>query len=159
MKHVILYNIRSAHNVGSIFRTSDGAGVEKIYLVGPTPLPTDRFGRPQPEITKTSLGASESVAWEHVGEAGDESLGATLELIARLKEQGMKVVAVEQTTQSMSLYDFTVPEHVAYVFGAETTGVPPEIIAACDVAVEIPMVGMKESLNVSVAAGIVLFFK
>lgn len=157
MKRVILYNIRSAHNVGSVFRTSDGAGVEKLYLIGPTPLPIDRFGRTQPEIQKTSLGASESVAWEHVGEAGDESRQACLALIARLQREGQLVAAVELTEQATSIYDFTVPENVTYLFGSETEGVPAEVIRACDAVIEIPMQGIKESLNVSVTAGIVLF--
>lgn len=156
-KQVILYNIRSAHNVGSVFRTSDGAGVNKIYLVGPTPLPTDRFGRVQPEIKKTSLGASESVAWEQVGQADDESLKETSELIVRLQAEGFVVIAIEQSEESQSFYDYSVPEKVVYIFGNEVHGVPKEILEVCDLAVEIPMKGMKESLNVSVTAGVVLF--
>lgn len=157
MKQAILYNIRSAHNVGSIFRTCDGAGVEKLFLVGPTPLPIDRFGRTQPEIKKTSLGASESVAWQHVGEAGDESRQACLALIACLQQEGKTVVAIEQRTDAISFYDFVVPEDVVYILGNEVDGVPDEIMDQCDAIVEIPMSGMKESLNVSVTAGIVLF--
>lgn len=158
-KVVILDNIRSAHNVGSIFRTSDGAGVEKIYLVGPTPTPVDRFGRTQPEIKKTSLGASESVAWEHVGDAGSKSAEEAIGLLSRLQQEGYLVVAVEQTKDSVLLYDFQVPEKVAYIFGAEVEGVQPELMKAADQVLEIPMSGMKESLNVSVTAGIVLFRK
>lgn len=156
-KIVILDNIRSAHNVGSVFRTSDGAGVSKIYLIGPTPTPIDRFGREQPEIKKTSLGASKSVEWEHVGDAGSKSGDETEGLITRLKEDGYTVVSVEQTPDSISFYDFKVPDKVVYIFGAEVDGVQPEIIKASDQTLEIPMVGMKESLNVSVTAGIVLF--
>jgi len=158
-KRIILDNIRSAHNVGSIFRSSDGAGVEKIYLVGPTPTPVDRFGRPQPEIAKTSLGASESLQWEHVGDAGSESIQEALELILKLKKEGFTIVAVEQTPNSVSLYDFTVPEKVVYIMGAEVEGVHQELINVADMVLEIPMSGMKESLNVSVTAGIVLFKK
>ena len=158
-KQIILDNIRSAHNVGSIFRSSDGAGVEKIYLVGPTPTPVDRFGRPQPEIVKTSLGASESLAWEHVGDAGSESVAQSLSLITQLKAEGFSIVAVEQSVNSVSFYDFEVPEKVVYIMGAEVEGVHQELIDAADVVVEIPMIGMKESLNVSVTAGIVLFKK
>ncbi len=158
-KIVILDNIRSAHNVGSVFRSSDGVGVDKIYLVGPTPTPIDRFGRVQPEIKKTSLGASESVPWEHVGEAGSRSTDEAVGLIGRLKSDGYKVVAVEQVEGSVSLYDFEVPKKVAYVLGAEVDGVQPEVVAAADKVMEIPMAGMKESLNVSVTAGIVLFHK
>ena len=156
---IILDNIRSAHNVGSIFRSSDGAGVEKIYLVGPTPTPVDRFGRPQPEIVKTSLGASESIQWEHIGDAGSESVQEALALITKLKSEGFIVVAVEQSPKSVSLYGFVVPEKVVYIMGAEVEGVHKELIEIADVVVEIPMQGMKESLNVSVTAGIVLFRK
>ena len=158
-KQIILDNIRSAHNVGSIFRSSDGAGVEKIYLVGPTPTPVDRFGRSQPEIVKTSLGASESIPWEHVGSADSESVEEALSLIASLKKDGFAIVVVEQAPDSISLYDFEVPQKVVYVMGAEVEGVHQEIIEVADVVVEIPMAGMKESLNVSVTAGIVLFQK
>jgi len=158
-KCLILDNIRSAYNVGSIFRSSDGAGVEKIYLVGPTPTPIDRFGRLQPEIIKTSLGANESIAWEHIGDAASESIKESLELITQLKKDGFTIVAVEQASNSVSLYDFQVPEKVAYIMGAEVEGVHQELIEVADVVVEIPMAGMKESLNVSVTTGIVLFFK
>ncbi|MFT7507634.1 MAG: 23S rRNA (guanosine2251-2'-O)-methyltransferase, partial [Acidimicrobiales bacterium] len=99
-KQIILDNIRSAHNVGSIFRSSDGAGVEKIYLVGPTPTPIDRFGRVQPEIVKTSLGASESIQWEHVGDSENVSIKETIALIEKLKQEGFTIVAVEQSTNS-----------------------------------------------------------
>ncbi len=156
---IILDNIRSAHNVGSIFRTSDGAGVSKIYLVGSTPTPVDRFGRVQAEIKKTSLGASESVAFEHIGEASSKSSAAAVKLIVRLKAEGYTIVAVEQVKNSILLPDFVVPDKVVYIFGAEVDGVGPELIATADCVVEIPMAGIKESLNVSVTAGIVLFHK
>lgn len=156
-KVVIVDNVRSAHNVGSIFRTADGAGVSKLYLIGPTPSPTDRFGRVQAEIAKTSLGASESVAWEHIGDPTTHSTDEAVQLVKALQQDGFTVVAVEQTPDSISLYDFVVPEKVAYIFGAEVAGVQKELIATSDVALEIPMAGKKESLNVSVTAGIVLF--
>ncbi len=158
-KIVILDSIRSAHNVGSIFRTSDAAGVQKIYLCGPTPDPIDRFGRPQPEIKKTSLGASESVPWEHVGTIENRATEEILRLIAVLKIEGYTVVAVEQGEGSTDLYDFQALEKVAYILGAEVEGVQQELIDAADVTLELPMQGMKESLNVSVTAGIVLFHK
>lgn len=154
---VILDNIRSAHNVGSIFRTADGAGVEKMYLVGPTPTPVDRFGRAQPEITKTSLGASDSMPWEHVGQSDNESVPESLALIQKLKTEGFVIVAVEQAPGSVILTDFTAPDKVTYIFGAEVEGVHPELLEAADYIIEIPMQGTKESLNVSVTAGIVLF--
>ncbi len=153
MKYVILDNIRSAHNVGSIFRTSDGAGVSKIFLVGVTPWPTDRFGRKQPEIAKTSLGAADIVPWEQV--SNDDAVL----LVRRLRGEGVTVAAVEQTSNSVALDDFQAPENVAYILGNEVDGVSDALIKESDMVVEIPMVGEKESLNVSVAAGIALFKK
>lgn len=152
-KILILDNIRSAHNVGSIFRTADGAGVEKIYLLGYTPTPIDRFGRPQPEIVKTSLGASEVIPFEHIENEDKEKL------IERLKREGFVIVAVEQTSDSVSLYEFAVPSKVCYILGNEIEGVSEKLLALADTAVEIPMSGQKESLNVSVTAGIALFHR
>ena len=156
-KRLILDNIRSAYNVGAIFRSADAAGVEKIYLIGPTPTPVDRFGRIQKEIAKTSLGANKTVAWEHIGNAGSESIKEMLKLIQKLKVKGYTIVVVEQTSKSISFYDFEVPKKVVYVMGAEVEGVHKEVIDIADIVLEIPMLGKKESLNVSVAAGIVLF--
>jgi tRNA G18 (ribose-2'-O)-methylase SpoU len=153
MKFVILDNIRSAHNVGSIFRTSDGAGVSKIFLVGVTPCPVDRFGRLQPEIAKTSLGAADIVPWEQV--SNDDAVL----LVRRLRGEGVTVVAVEQTADAIALDQFQVPKNVAYILGNEVDGVSDALIKESDTVVEIPMAGKKESLNVSVAAGIVLFKK
>lgn len=149
MQYVILHNIRSAHNVGAIFRTSEGAGVEKIFLTGYTPQPIDRFGRVVPEIVKTSLGASELVSWEAVDDIHN--------IINRLKTEGVQVVAVELGSDAVSLYSFTPVQDVAYVFGNEVTGLAIEVIAAADVTLEIPMRGKKESLNVATTAGVVLF--
>lgn len=148
---IILDNIRSAHNVGSAFRTADGAGVEKIYLLGTTASPRDRFGREVAEIKKTSLGASEMVPWEHIDNEDTEKL------LARLKDEGCELVAVEQTPSSTSLYDFMPPEKTCYIFGNEIDGVGQSILNKVDKAIEIPMRGKKESLNVSVTVGIVLF--
>lgn len=148
-KIVILENIRSAFNVGSIFRTADGAGVAHVFLVGHTPAPIDRFGRVQPEIAKTSLGATEFIPWDHV-----DSISDALE---KVKSSGYTVVAVEQTENASDIKGFQVPEMCAYVFGNEIDGVSKECLARVDVVVEIPMHGEKESLNVGVTAGIVLF--
>lgn len=148
---IILDNIRSAHNVGSAFRTADGAGVEKIYLLGTTASPRDRFGREVAEIKKTSLGASEMVPWEHIDNEDTEKL------LTRLKDEGFELVAVEQTPTSISLYDFTPAEKTCYIFGNEIDGVGQGILDKVDKAIEIPMKGQKESLNVSVTVGIVLF--
>lgn len=149
MKYLILENIRSAYNVGAIFRTADGAGVSKIFLVGYTPTPLDRFGRIQQEIEKTSLGASEVIPWEqHQLSRG---------VIDKLKAEGVEVVAVEQSANAKPLREFNVPEKVVYILGNEVDGVSAETALASDTIVEIPMLGTKESLNVSVAAGIVLY--
>lgn len=145
---VILENIRSAHNVGAIFRTADGAGVEKIILIGYTPQPIDRFGRVQTEIKKTSLGASEFIPWEYFASA--------TEVIASLDTE-TQLVVVEQTKDSIpyTVADYTAK--AALVFGNEVEGVSQELIEAANVVVELPMSGQKESLNVSTTAGIVLF--
>jgi len=149
MKYLILENIRSAYNVGAMFRTADGAGVDKIFLVGYTPTPIDRFGREQSEILKTSLGASQTVAWEHFANI--------LECIELLKKQSCSVVSVELNDSSIPLQEYFVPANVAYVLGNEVDGVSKECLAHSDTIVEIPMLGEKESLNVSVAAGIILY--
>ncbi len=151
-KILIIDNVRSAHNVGSMFRTSDGAGVTRIVLVGYTPAPIDRFGRAQAEIVKTSLGASAMIPWEQKG-SGEEILA----LIDELKQEGFTIVSLEQTPSSVSLYDFPVPEKVAYIVGNEIDGVSTELLEVSDIVVDIPMAGEKESLNVGVATGIVLF--
>ena len=149
MKQIILHDIRSNYNVGAIFRTCDGAGVAKVYLVGFTPTPTDRFGRPVPEIHKTALGAEQFISWEKAEDI--------LVLIKSLQSQGVVVVAVEQAQNSIQLKDFTVPDSVAYIMGSETEGLPQSVLEVVDDVLEIPMLGQKESLNVSVAAGIVLY--
>jgi tRNA G18 (ribose-2'-O)-methylase SpoU len=149
MISLILDNIRSVYNVGSIFRTADAAGVSKIYLVGVTPTPTDRFGRERKDLAKVALGAEKTISWEHVEDV--------LEVIERLKKERVHIVAVEQSPNSVSLYDFKPAEKVVYVFGSETEGLSADVLEACDEVVEIPMQGEKESLNVSVVAGVILF--
>lgn len=148
MRYAILHDIRSKYNVGAIFRTADAAGVEKIFLTGYTPAPRDRFGRVDSEIEKTSLGAAATMAWEQVPEVE--------ELVKALQSQGVTVVAVEIAPGSVSLYDFVPPERVAYIFGNETEGIAPSLLGQVDAVLEIPMLGQKESLNVSVTAGVVL---
>lgn len=149
VKYLILENIRSAYNVGAMFRTADGAGVAKVILIGYTPAPLDRFGRVQPEIEKTSLGASTEIPWEHTAEI--------VSVLQKLKADGFTIVAVEQTDSAIPLATFTVPEKVAYIMGNEIEGVSQAAQALADVVVEIPMLGTKESLNVSVTAGIALY--
>ena len=142
---LVLDNVRSLHNVGALFRTADAFAIEKIWLCGITGRP------PQREITKTALGATESVAWEHAP--------TTTAAVQQLQAAGYAVVAVEQTTDSQSLSAFQ-PEAgrpYALVVGNEVFGVEDEVLALCDAAVEIPQFGTKHSLNVSVAAGVVLW--
>lgn len=148
---VVLDTIRSAYNVGAIFRTCDGAGVESVWLTGYTPAPIDRFGRPQAEITKTSLGASTAVPWTQFEEI------ALLAALAAKQADGYTVVVVEQTKSAIMLPEWSAPERCVYIFGNEVDGVSAPLRAAADVHVELPMLGTKESLNVSVTAGIVLY--
>lgn len=148
-QYVILHNVRSAHNVGSVFRTADGAGVSKIFLSGYTPAPKDRFGRMHAEIAKTSLGASETVPFEII-----ENIH---ELISRLKKEHIEVVAVEQTSKAIAYESYMPTKNTAFIFGNEVTGVEEEILEMADAHIQLPMRGSKESLNVSVCAGIVLF--
>ena len=146
---VILHDIRSSQNVGSIFRTADAAGVSKMYLTGYTPGPKDRFGRINTEFAKTSLGAEAYVPWEAKADI--------FALITELKKKGVRVIAVEQSARAVPYMELRAPASVAFIFGNEVTGIPEEVLAQCDAAIEIPMHGKKESLNVSVAAGIILF--
>lgn len=150
---VILQDVRSLHNVGSIFRTADAAGVEKLYLCGITPAPVDRFGDPRPQLAKVSLGAEKTVAWEKCPD--------TLECIKKLKSDGYKIIAIEQSPKSVphySLFDIRNSlNKTALVLGAEVQGIPQKILAECDIIAEIPMRGQKESLNVAVAFGIIVF--
>lgn len=152
---VILNNIRSNENVGSIFRTADATGVSKIILCGYTPAPTDRFGRENKGLTKASLGAEKFVEWERV-----ENLK---EIIKRLKIEKFKIVAIEQSENSIDYRDLKTSKllasssKLALVFGNEIDGLGKEDLKLCDLVAELPMFGKKESLNVAVAVGIVLY--
>lgn len=153
----ILYNIRSLHNVGSIFRTADAAGVEKIYLCGYTPSPIDKYGRAEPKLSKVALGAEKYIPWEKRGGTPQ----AAIKLLKELQQDGYKVLAVEQSKTSVQLdkLDYSKKEFkkIALLVGNEVGGVPPSILRATDFTVEIPMFGKKESLNVSVAFGIAAY--
>ena len=142
---LVLDNIRSAHNVGSIFRSGDAFKVDKLYLCGISAVP------PSAEIHKSALGAELSMPWEHVGD--------TLELVERLRGEGYTVVSVEQTCNAVQLQDFVPQEGVRYalVLGNEVDGVRQDVVDASDFALEIPQFGSKHSLNVSVSAGVVLW--
>ena len=146
---VILSDVRSAHNVGSIFRTCDAAGVQKIFLAGVTPAPIDRFGRLRKDIAKTALGAEKSIAWEHHADV--------LALIRNLRERGYEIAGAEIDPRAVDFASYAPHKPVAILLGREVEGLSEEERAACDVLVQIPMRGEKESLNVSVAAGILLF--
>ena len=158
---VILHNIRSLHNVGSIFRTADAAGVEKIYLCGYTPAPVDEMGRPRQPLAKVSLGAEKTIAWEKVNPHTRRGVGvkSTTTIIKKLKKEGYKILAVEQDKKSVPYNQVKIKprEKVALVMGAEIEGVPKPILKNCDNILEIPMRGKKESLNVAVAFGIIIF--
>ena len=142
---VVLDNIRSLNNIGSVFRTCDAFLVEKIYLCGITAQP------PHKEIHKTALGATESVAWEYVDN--------TLELIERLRTEKVKTIAIEQAGKSTMLQEFAIESDQKYavIFGNEVKGVLQEVVSAADYCVEIPQFGTKHSLNISVSAGVVLW--
>ncbi len=148
---ILLDNIRSVHNVGSIFRTAECAGVKKIYCVGTTPVPVDRFGRRRKDFAKVSLGAEDMIAWEHIGD--EEAIG----VIKKLKKEGFQIVAVEQEEDSINISEFRRKLKTLYILGNEVDGVSGGLLKVADLAVEIPMKGKKESLNVSVATGVVLF--
>lgn len=160
---VLLHNIRSTHNVGSIFRTADAAEISCVYLSGFTPAPIDRFGRVQKDIAKTALGAEKNIKWEHIS--------SPMRLIEKLKNNGWAIVGVEQDKRSIDYRRFEMKKSTLFIFGNEVRGLLASLRAKCDVLIEIPMRGAmvrqahhprrtrrgKESLNVSVAAGIVLF--
>ncbi|WP_298221641.1 RNA methyltransferase [Flavobacterium sp.] len=142
---IILDDIRSLNNIGSVFRTADAFLIEKIYLCGITAMP------PNKEIHKTALGATETVAWEHHTDV--------VSVIQNLKNDGVKVFAIEQVENAIFLQDFRVDatEKYALVFGNEVFGVSQNAIAQCDGTIEIPQLGTKHSLNIAVSAGIVVW--
>jgi tRNA G18 (ribose-2'-O)-methylase SpoU len=142
---IVLDNVRSMHNVGSVFRTADAFLVNGIWLCGYTPRPPHR------DIHKTALGATETVSW-HYAERGSHA-------VDHLKTEGYRIFAVEQVEKSIPLHEFSFDstDKIAVVFGNEVSGVSADILERCDGFLEIPQFGMKHSLNVSVAAGIVLW--
>jgi len=146
---LILNDIRSVENVGAIFRTADASGISKIYLVGYTPAPLDRFGRKRNDLAKSALGAEDFVSWE--------SKKSILPLLTKLKKDGFMVIALEQDENSIDYKKVKIGEKNALILGTEVSGIPENILKKCDFIMEIPMRGKKESLNVSVATGIALF--
>ena len=146
---ILLHNIRSTHNVGSIFRTSDALGVTKIYLSGYSPTPFDRFKKPRKDIAKVALGAEKNIPWQYVT---DPKI-----LIKKLKELKFQIVGLEQSAESVDYKKVKAKYPVLFVMGSEVEGISKNILSLCDVIAEIPMIGSKESLNVSVAFGVALF--
>ncbi len=148
---VVLNSIRSNYNVGSIFRTSDGAMIEKLYLCGYTPHPPDKTSLSgRKEILKTALGSTESVKWEY---AKDPK-----KVISELKAKGIKICALEQTNKSRKYYEITPGDFpLCLIVGNEITGVSQDLIDLCDFSIEIPQYGIKQSLNVAVAYGVAIF--
>ena len=140
---VLAHNIRSMHNIGSIFRTSDGAGVSKVYLTGYCACP------PRKEINKTALGAEEFVDWEFYKDP--------VELVKKLKKEKVQIIALERVSGGKNIFKIKPKYPCCLIVGNEIEGVPPELLDLCDKTVEIPMRGMKESLNVSVAFGIGIY--
>ena len=142
---IVLDDIRSLHNIGSVFRTADAFLIEKIYLCGITATP------PNKEIHKTALGATETVTWEH-----HENV---LEVIANLKKENVKIFAIEQVESAIFLQDFSIEKNKKYalVFGNEVYGVNQKAIELCNGTIEIPQLGTKHSLNISVSTGIVIW--
>ena len=154
---LIAHNLRSAHNVGSLLRTAEGLGVDKVYLTGYTPYPLHNNDERLPhlatkidkQISKTALGAETSQSWQHLDEVDG--------LIKELKQDGYLVAALEQASNSIQLTDFKSRGKIALIVGREVEGVEPEVLAACDNIVEIPMFGSKESFNVAQAAAMALY--
>jgi len=142
---VILDNIRSLNNIGSVFRTADAFLIEKIYLCGITATP------PHKDIQKTALGATDSVSWEYAP--------STISLIESLQAQGITVISIEQAEGSISLKTFSVEKDTSYaiIFGNEVKGVSQEAVSASDLVIEIPQYGTKHSLNISVSVGVVIW--
>jgi tRNA G18 (ribose-2'-O)-methylase SpoU len=146
-----LHNIRSTHNVGAIFRTADAAGVSDIFLIGVTPDPIDRFGRKRSDVAKAALGAEDTIKWQHFTD------GQFLEKVSDLKRDGFQIVAIEQSENSVDYKTIEASENILIIVGNEVEGLPKEVTDISDFMAEIPMLGEKESLNVSVATGVALF--
>lgn len=151
MKVAILDNLRSVHNVGSIFRTANAVGIEKIYLCGTTPTPLDKKGLRRKDFAKVALGAEDSVTWEYCE--------STFECVNKLKGDGYYTLALEQDTNSVDYkaVDILGKEKVAFIIGHEVDGITKDILEISDITVEIPMLGTKESLNVTIAFGVAVY--
>lgn len=147
----ILDNLRSVHNVGSIFRTANAVGVEKIYLCGTTPTPLDNNGERRKDFAKVALGAENTVKWEYIE--------STFDCIKKLKEENYFIISLEQSEKSVDYKEVSVDgkERIAFVVGAEVVGISADVLEQSDVIAEIPMLGTKESLNVTIAFGVAVY--
>ncbi len=146
---LVLHDIRSAQNVGAIFRTADGVGVSRIIISGYTPAPVDRFGRERKDISKTALGAEKTIPFKVVKNITNE--------IKKFKNEGFEIVCLEQSEESIDYKKYKPKNKVVFIVGNEVLGVSKNILEKSDKIIEIPMRGQKESLNVSVATGVALF--
>ena len=141
--YVLLHNLRSAYNVGSIFRTCDATGVDRLFLTGYTPTPLE------PKLEKTALGAVSSVAWEHHCDP--------LQLVKHLQNQGIVIWALEPLPKASSIFTLSLPAQTCLILGNEVEGIPPDLIQVSDGIVKIPQFGRKESLNVASAAAVAIY--
>jgi len=147
---VVLHNIRSVHNVASIFRTADAVGAEKVYLCGITPGPVDKLGKNRSQFIKVSLGAERTITYV--------KRVSTAKAIEELKKEGYEILAIEQSKKSVPYHKFKTRKHkLALILGSEVAGLPEAILKKADKTLEIPMKGKKESLNVAIAFGIVAY--
>jgi len=146
---LILSDIRSTHNIGAIFRTADACGVSMVYLVGESASPVDRFGRDRKDIAKTALGAEKTIPWKY--------FKTITPLLTKLKKENFTILAIEQSEKSIDYKKIQLKNKTAIILGNEVSGVSKKVLDKCDIIAEIPMLGKKESLNVAVATGVVLF--
>lgn len=147
--YILLHNIRSVYNVGAIFRTADAIGISKIFLTGYTPTPLDRFGNFRGDFAKCSLGAERDILWKWVKTPAN--------IIDEFKKKGFQIISAEQSKDSLDYKKIKPEQKCVVIFGTEVSGVSKSILKKSDVIAEIPMRGKKESLNVSISAGIVLY--
>jgi len=146
---LIIHNVRSAYNVGSIFRTAETAGINEIYLTGYTPAPVDKFGRGRKDIAKVSLGAEKIIPWK--------KFSKIREVLIKFKKENYFIVAIEQSKNSFDYKKVKPRQKTVFIVGNEIKGLDQKILNKCEVIAEIPMKGKKESLNVAVSVGIALF--
>jgi len=149
LNYLILPNIRSAINIGAIFRTADAVGIDKIFLTGYSPRPVDRFKRIQKSIAKSALGAEQWIPWEYRKDLN--------RLLTTIKNKGFNIIAIEQDKNAVDYRKLKITSKNAFILGPEVEGLDENILKKCDKVTYIPMYGKKESLNVSVACGVALF--